>query len=138
MTDPARQVDEGDLQAWVDGRLSPERAETVYGYLIAHPAECTRLLQYQEQSRGLRSAFAGEQEPVPPRLQVRRLIEERDRQRRRWLQIPAAIVVLLAGGGGGGGAPPPLRPRGGGGGGGGIPVANAPPPPHSRPRRPPR
>jgi anti-sigma factor RsiW len=94
----AGQVGEEDLQAWADGRLAPERAEAVQSYLLAHPDEYTRLLQYREQSQGLRAAFAGEVAPIPARLQVARLIDSRDRPRRRLIQIAAAILILILGG----------------------------------------
>src|SRR6267143_2516872 len=94
----AGQVGEEDLQAWADGRLAPERAEAVQSYLLAHPDEYTRLLQYREQSQGLRAAFAGEVPPIPARLQVARLIDSRNRKRRRLIQIAAAILILTLGG----------------------------------------
>jgi anti-sigma factor RsiW len=98
MTNFAGPVGEEELQAWVDGRLAPGRAEVVSCYLVAHPEEYSRLLQYREQSRELRAAFAGETAPVPARLRVARLVESHDRQRWRWTQIAAATAALMLGG----------------------------------------
>jgi anti-sigma factor RsiW len=96
-------VGEDDLQASVDGRLPPERAELVEAYLAAHPEERERLSQYTEQQEGLRAAFAiSFEEPVPARLRVAHLLAERWRPRPGRLALMAAAVVLLILGGIGG------------------------------------
>jgi anti-sigma factor RsiW len=96
-------VEEHELSALLDGRLTQERAAAVDAYLAAHPGEKARLQQYHEQQQGLRSAFAAQSdEPIPPRLRVGRLLAEQ-RGRRHWrLAAAAAAVVLLALGGIGG------------------------------------
>jgi len=43
MTDATGPIGEEDLQAWVDGRLSRERAEAVEAYLRSQPGERLRL-----------------------------------------------------------------------------------------------
>ena len=45
----SRQIEEDDLQAWVDGRLTPEDAEAVETYFTAHPEVRERWSQYAEQ-----------------------------------------------------------------------------------------
>jgi anti-sigma factor RsiW len=96
-------VDEHDLQAWIDGRLAPERAEMVEAYLAAHPDERKRWSQYAEQQRALRNAFAAHcGGPIPSRLRVAHLFAERRRRRYRQLAgIAAAILLLVIGGVGG-------------------------------------
>ena len=102
----SRQIEEDDLQAWVDGRLTPEDAEAVETYFTAHPEVRERLSQYAEQCQELRAAFAGKPEPpIPARLRVARLMAEQRRWRRQqFARIAAAIALLIAGGIGGWGA----------------------------------
>ena len=101
-----RPIEEDDLQAWVDGRLTPAENEAVEDYFAAHPASRARWLQYAEQREELRAAFGGTAEnPIPPRLRVARLLAEQRRRRRRQLGlIAAAVTLLIAGGIGGWGA----------------------------------
>ena len=102
----SRQIEEDDLQAWVDGRLTPEDAEAVETYFTAHPEVRERWSQYAEQREELRAAFAEKPEtPIPARLRVARLLsEQRRRRHRQFARIAAAIALLIAGGIGGWGA----------------------------------
>jgi anti-sigma factor RsiW len=95
-----RPVEEDDLQARVDGRLPPERAEAVDAYLAAHPEARARVSQFAEQRQALRSAFAEQTGgPIPARLRVAHLLEERRHRRYRQLaQIAAAACLLVLGG----------------------------------------
>jgi len=62
-------MNEAELQAWVDGRLTPERQAAVDGYLAEHPAEAARLRAYRDQNAALHSLFSGVLEaPVPAAL----------------------------------------------------------------------
>jgi anti-sigma factor RsiW len=99
MADIARPVGEEELQAWVDGRLTPERSEAVEAYLAAHPEQGVRLSQYAEQRRALRAVFT-EQEPlIPARMRVARLTAStRRRQHGRLAQIAAATLLFVVGG----------------------------------------
>jgi anti-sigma factor RsiW len=101
-----RPVEEGDLQAWVDGRLTPKDAEAVETYFAAHPEVRERWSQYAEQREELRAAFArSAKEPIPARLRVARLMAERRRQHhRQFARIAAAVGLLIVGGIGGWGA----------------------------------
>ena len=101
-----RPIEEEDLQAWVDGRLTPEDAEAVETYFAAHPEIRERWSQYAEQREELRAAFAGPAEqPIPARLRIARLEAERRHQRhRRLARIAAAVALLITGGIGGWGA----------------------------------
>jgi anti-sigma factor RsiW len=96
-------IGEDDLQANVDGRLPPERAELVETYLAAHPEERERLSQYAEQRAALQAAFAVPfEEPAPTRLRVAHLLAERRRNRPgRLAQIATAVILLVLGGIGG-------------------------------------
>jgi anti-sigma factor RsiW len=98
-----RPVDEDDLQASIDGRLAPERAEMVETYLAAHPEERERLSQYAEQREALRAAFGTVFEtPAPARLRVANLLaEQRRRHRQQFTRIAASVVLLFLGGIGG-------------------------------------
>jgi anti-sigma factor RsiW len=99
MADSARPVGEEEFQAWVDGRLTPERSAAVDAYLAAHPEQRTRLSQYAEQRRALHSAFTEQETPIPARLDVARLAASaRRRTRRRTAQIAAATLLFLSGG----------------------------------------
>jgi len=65
-------VGEDDLMAYVDDRLSPERAVAVRAYLAMHPEEAERLSQYVEQRKALRAAFGVEApQPMPTGLRSR-------------------------------------------------------------------
>jgi anti-sigma factor RsiW len=96
-------VDEDDLQASVDGRLAPERAEMLETYLAAHPEERERLSQYAEQREALRVAFGAVSEtPAPTHLRVAYLLtEQRRRRRQQFTRIAASVVLLFLGGIGG-------------------------------------
>ncbi len=98
-----RPIEEDDLQAWVDGRLTPEQAEAVGDYFTTYPEARQQWSQYAEQREALRVAFAGPAaEPIPTRLRVARLLA--DRRRRRWRNLAraaAAVGLLIVGGAGG-------------------------------------
>jgi len=96
-------VEEGDLQAWVDGRLTRERTEAVEAYFAANPEQREQWSQYAEQREALRTALAAPAvEPIPRRLQLTRLMASRRRRhRRRLMGIATAVAVLMFGGIGG-------------------------------------
>jgi len=95
-------VEEDDLQARIDGRLPPERAEMVDMYLAAHPEERERWSQYAEQREALRAAFGAQPGgPIPTRLQVSHLLARRRRRHRQLARIAAAVALLIFGGVGG-------------------------------------
>jgi anti-sigma factor RsiW len=93
-------VGEDDLQAYVDGTLSADRAEVVAAYLADHPDVATRVARYTEQRDALRAHLAPKHnEPVPPRLRVTNVIAARKRRRAANLRRIAASLLLLAIGG---------------------------------------
>jgi anti-sigma factor RsiW len=95
-------VEQDDLQARIDGRLPPERAEIVDTYLAAHPEERERWSQYAEQREALRAVFGAQPAgPIPTRLQVSHLLARRRRRHRQLARIAAAVALLVLGGVGG-------------------------------------
>ncbi|MBV8336109.1 MAG: anti-sigma factor, partial [Alphaproteobacteria bacterium] len=95
-----RPVDEGDLHARIDGLLPRHSAAAFDDYLAANPEAQARFSQYAKQRQALRAAFAAQAGgPIPDRLRVARIREERRRRRhRRLVQIAAALGLLILGG----------------------------------------
>jgi len=102
----SRSIEEDDLQAWVDRRLTPKDNEAVEAYFAAHPESRARWSQYAKQREELREAFAVPAEKMmPARLRIARLLAEQRRRRHRRLgRVAAAVALLIAGGIGGWGA----------------------------------
>lgn len=93
-------VGDDDLQAYIDKRLAPGRADIVTGYLSAHPAVATKLSRIQEQNDALRASLQEKyDEPIPPRLRVASLIAARRLRQRLWFGRSAAAAMLLLVGG---------------------------------------
>ena len=103
MTAAVGPIEESDLQAWVDGRLTPERMEAVEDYFAAHPKQREQWWQYAEQREALRMAFAAPAaEPIPRRLRLAQVMASRRRWSRRLLMgIAAAVALVMFGGIGG-------------------------------------
>nr|WP_220572353.1 anti-sigma factor [Gluconobacter oxydans] len=96
MTQPDRPVTEDDLQAWVDGFLSPERLRTVETWLESHPETLQRVMAWRHERDALRAGLDPEfGQPVPARFNISNL-----RQRRAIpSNIPrraASIVLALS------------------------------------------
>jgi len=92
-------VGEADLQAYVDGRLAPERRAWVEAWLAGRPEEAERVAAYRRLSGEVRAAYrAMLAEPVPAGLA--RMAAARGRPLRRialaaaWVVLGAAIGVL--------------------------------------------
>jgi len=84
MTPADRPVDEDELHARIDGRLTSHRAAAVDAHLAAHPDARARFSQYAEQRRALRAAFAAQAPgPIPDRLRIARIREARWHRRYR-------------------------------------------------------
>lgn len=99
MTEPIP-VGENDLQAYLDRRLTSERARVVEIYIAAHPDVATRMARYADHQDALRTALQAKfDDPVPARLRVESILVAR--WLRRWAASTriAAIVLLLLGGG---------------------------------------
>jgi anti-sigma factor RsiW len=113
MSDPARPIAEEELHAWIDGQLEPDRLSVVLRYLQEQPDVAARVARWRDQREALRAAFAPvAAEPIPPRLGLERLVQERlDRRSLPWRAAAAVLLAFGLGGAGGwflhGGQPPP-------------------------------
>ncbi|MEO9188751.1 MAG: anti-sigma factor [Acetobacteraceae bacterium] len=99
MTDPNHAVSEEDLHAYVDGRLDPERRAVMDAYLRTAPEMAGQVADDIAQREELRAALAAPAaEPLPPSLNLARLVEEKLRRRRfPWQAVAAAVVALFVG-----------------------------------------
>jgi anti-sigma factor RsiW len=97
-----RPITEDDLHAFVDLALDAARHAEVTAYLDAHPDIAQRVKRFSDQRDVLRSALAPiADEPIPPQLNLVRIIEGRRRRRVPAWWVAAAAVLLCVGGLGG-------------------------------------
>ena len=97
MTPRPAPITEDDLHAHVDGLLPPARAAEVEAWLAAHPDRAAEVALWQRQNEALNALFPpADAEPVPDRLQPRRLALRSRGVTLGWPQRAAAAVVLLA------------------------------------------
>ncbi|GLS44226.1 anti-sigma factor family protein [Methylobacterium brachythecii] len=97
-----RPISENDLQAFVDDRLDPDRRAEVETYLAENPQARTRVGRLMALGSDLRAAFAPiAAEPVPPQLDLARLVAARRRPRVPAWQAMAAALLMTVGGLGG-------------------------------------
>ena len=90
-------IGEDDLQAYVDGRLAPDRAAEVAAYLGERPELEARLAAYRAQSEALRERLRPvAQAPIPARLRISSIRAGRRRQHFTWALRAAAACVILA------------------------------------------
>ena len=103
MTGSERPVGEDDLNALVDGRVTPERAALLDSYLASHPDEAARVQADRTIRIALRERLAARaSEPIPARLRTAAILAETRRLRAaRLVQALAACLVLVVGGAGG-------------------------------------
>jgi anti-sigma factor RsiW len=97
-----RPITEDDLHAYVDHALEPERQAEVAAYLGDHPEVARRIGAFADQRELLRAALAPiADEPLPPELNLSRIIEQRMRRPSvvRWAMV--AMLFLSIGGFGG-------------------------------------
>jgi anti-sigma factor RsiW len=103
MSDPTRPIAEEELHAWIDGQLGPDRQPAVLRYLQDRPDVAHRVNAWHAQREALRTAFAPvAADPIPPRLGLERLIQERLRRRRLPWRAAASVVLAFGLGGIGG------------------------------------
>jgi anti-sigma factor RsiW len=97
-----RPITEDDLHAYVDDVLEPERRAEVGSYLADHPDVAKRVAGFVDQRERLRAALAPiADEPLPPELNLSRMIEGNGRRSPpAWWAI-AAMLLLSVGGFGG-------------------------------------
>src|ERR1700731_5312605 len=96
-------VTEDDLHGFVDHLLDSARRREVQTYLDAHPEIAGRIGSFSRQREALRAAAAPiADEPIPPRLNVRHLMEgPRRAQAWSWRSMAASVLLLVVGGAGG-------------------------------------
>ncbi len=93
-----RPITEDDLHAYVDQLLEPERRAEVMAYLDAHPDVARRVAAFSDQRDLLRGALAPiVYEPLPPELNLSRIIENRRRGPSRSWRAVAAMLFLGVG-----------------------------------------
>jgi len=87
-------ISEDDLHAYVDRVLAPERQAEVAAYLESNPDVAKRVAAFSLQREGLRDALAPiADEPLPPELNLARIIQ--GRQRRPWHAGWAVAAMLM-------------------------------------------
>ena len=94
-----RPITEDDLHAYVDHALEAERRVEVASYLDDHPDVAKRIGAFADQREQLRAALAPiADEPLPPELNLSRIIEQHARRPSvvRW--AIAAMLLLCIGG----------------------------------------
>ena len=90
----SRPVSEEDLHAYVDKLLEPDRQAEIAAYLADHPDAAQRVAAYSAQRELLRSTLASiADEPLPPQLDLSRIVE--DRHRRRFSPVGWTIAAML-------------------------------------------
>jgi anti-sigma factor RsiW len=90
-----------ELHAYVDGWLDPARRQQVLAYLKTQPDLARRVAAYREQREHLRGAFADvSAQPIPPELNLQRLVEARLLRRSApWWRLAACVLLSLGLGG---------------------------------------
>jgi len=99
----ARPILEEDLHAFVDDALDASRRREVQAYLDLHPDAARDVAAHAAHRQELRALLAPiSDEPVPPALNLQRLVgERRARERRPWGMAAAVLLALGVGGGAG-------------------------------------
>jgi anti-sigma factor RsiW len=94
-----RPITEDDLHAYVDEHLAPERRAEVATYLDAHPDVAKRVAVFADQRDHLRDALAPiADEPLPAKLNLSRIIDNRRRQSSPLWWAVAAMLLISVGG----------------------------------------
>jgi anti-sigma factor RsiW len=104
MSEPEPPIAEEELHAYVDDRLDPVRRSAVARHLQQDPEAAERVAAYGAQRDWLRAAFcARAAEPIPPELNLSKLVEERlQRQQHASWRVAAAVALAVSAGGAGG------------------------------------
>jgi len=92
-------IGEDDLNAFVDGRLPPERHALVSRFLSENRQLGERVAADITARSALRESLQFKAaEPIPARLRVANLAVERGAAPRHWLRVAAAIFLFALGG----------------------------------------
>jgi anti-sigma factor RsiW len=98
MVDYNTPVTDGELHAYVDGELPPDRSEAVEAWLASHPEDAGRVAAWRAQAEAIRARYGTTGHgPVPDRLTLSRIT----RSQRSWgaVAAAAAVVAFVIGGG---------------------------------------
>ena len=91
MVDYNTPVTDGELHAYVDGELPPDRSEAVEAWLASHPEDAGRVAAWRAQAEAIRARYGATiHGPVPDRLTLSRIT----RSQRSWGSIAAAAAVV--------------------------------------------
>lgn len=100
MIEAEKPISADELHAYVDNRLDATRRQQVERLLDSRPELAREAAAYRAQRNGLRAALAAPAtEPIPPDLNLSRLLEARLRQRPSWWRLAATIALCLGFGG---------------------------------------
>jgi anti-sigma factor RsiW len=95
-------IGEDDLNAFVDGRLGPERHALVSRFLADNRQLGDRVAADIAARKALRESLQFKAaEPIPARLRIANLAVERRAAPRQWRRVAAAVLLLACGGLGG-------------------------------------
>jgi anti-sigma factor RsiW len=99
MSNVERLIEEEDLQAFVDGRLDPNRTAEVEAYLSRHPETADRVKSYRRTRQDLKHRLLSTAEdPIPERLRVHSVAARLHHTRTtRFRLVAAASVCLIVG-----------------------------------------
>ncbi|RZF24760.1 transcriptional regulator [Paraburkholderia sp. UYCP14C] len=91
---------EGDIQAYADGTLTPERAAALRDYLGKHPAEARRVAFYDRLNAQIQATFQTTDEPAHGHLggsrRLRRRPHPAGRGRRTLIALVTLALLLIA------------------------------------------
>ncbi len=95
-------LSDGELHAYVDGALAPDRAAAVARFLADHPEEAARVAAWRAQAEAIRALYAPVlAEPVPERLRAAAAAPPRRAglglSAAPWGRVAAGIVLLVVG-----------------------------------------
>jgi anti-sigma factor RsiW len=100
MTEAEKPISTDELHAYVDGRLDPARRQQVERFLDDRHELAREVAAYRAQRDELRRALGRPAtEPIPPELNLTRLLEARLRRRPPWWRLAATIALCLGLGG---------------------------------------
>lgn len=89
-------ITDNDLLAYVDDRLDAARRAEVAAFLAEHPERAAEVQHWVQQNEAIAALFGGLDEPVPARLDPRRMAARRTERLAAWPRFAAAAVVVLA------------------------------------------
>ena len=97
MTSGERPIGEDDIEAFIDGRLAPERAALVARHVAQDAGLADRVAADRRLGEQARARLSFKHaEPIPARLRIASVVAERRRRRRRRLAAAAVAAAWIA------------------------------------------